>query len=425
MGFLHNRGRSRTVVAVFAVVMAAGLVAACSSSPGSTDEGGSAAQSTTEAAGADSSSSADASADTEESGAARDTSPVKIGVLLPYTGPFGLYGAPMEAAFKASLADETLGDGERSIELLFEDEATDPATAVTKATKLVEQDGVSAIICCATGGATVALGPILSEMGIPQLGPIPNPAGLSEFASAAVAAPTAAHDSEVFGTYAAEKLGYKTVAIIASDFDYGHEVADAFRDAFVAGGGEAVSEVYAPLGTTDFASYLSQIPEADATFAGFAGADAVRLVQQYDEFGLSDRQPLLGHGPLVTELVLNNIGPAAVGVQAAFYYSSQLDNPENKHFIDTMLAANPDFVPSHFTAGAWTSTKILLDAVNAVDDPTDGDALATAITSTTMTTPWGDLAFDPETGYAVSPTYYYKVVEKDGKLAHEIVDQIN
>jgi branched-chain amino acid transport system substrate-binding protein len=351
--------------------------------------------------------------------------PIKIGVLLPYTGPFGLYGKPMEAALTARLKlDENLA-GDRRVELVFEDEATDPATAVSKANKLVDQDRVSAVVCCATGAATLAVGPILAERGIPQLGPIPNPDGLSKFATAAVAAPTAGHDAGKLGSYAADELGHRSAAIVASDFAYGHEVADNFKKRFTEAGGSIVKEVHAPLGTSDFASYLSQLPKADVVFAGFAGADAVRFVQQYDKFGVKDKMPLIGHGPLVTELVLNQIGPAATDVGAGFYYSSTLDNAENQRFISTMKGLNPDFVPSHFTAGAWASGSVLLDAIErAGDDAAEGEKLAQAIRATKIDAPWGSLEFDAKTGYAIAPTYFYTVVSAGPGLEHKVVAQI-
>lgn len=350
---------------------------------------------------------------------------IKIGVLLPYTGTFGLYGKPMEAALRARLAvDHNEVDG-RKVELVFEDEATDPATAVTKANKLLDQDHVSAIVCCATGAATLAVGPVLAGRHIPQIGPIPNPDGLSKYKTAVVAAPTAGHDAGKLGEYAASSLGYKSAVLVASDFAYGHEVVDNFAQAFTAGGGKVVKTIYAPLGTNDFASYLSQLPKADVVFAGFAGADAVRFVQQYDKFGVKKRMPLIGHGPLVTELVLNQIGQAAVGVGAGFYYSSTLDNAENKRFIDTMKGINPAFVPSHFTAGAWATGSLLLAAIKqAGDKVSNGEEFAKVIRATTVDAPWGELKFDPKTGYAIAPTYYYTVVSNGGALSHKIVAEI-
>lgn len=351
--------------------------------------------------------------------------PIKIGVLLPYTGPFGLYGKPMEAALRARFQVAGNKVDGRPVQLVFEDEATDPGVAVTKANKLLDQDHVSAIICCATGGSTLAVGPILAERHIPQLGPIPNPSGLSAYKTAVVVAPSAGHDAEKLGTYAATTLGYHRAVVVVSDFSYGHEVANSFKKGFTQAGGVIVNEIQAPLGTNDFGSYLSQISNADVTFAGFAGADAIRFVKQYDQFGVKAKIPLIGHGPLVTELLLNAIGQSSVGVGAGFYYSSTLDNPENAKFISTMMAANANFVPSHFTAGAWATGSVLLDAIHrAHGKVTDGKAFAKLIRASKIATPWGALKFDQKTGYAIAPTYYYVVNSTNGVLKHSAIKKM-
>jgi branched-chain amino acid transport system substrate-binding protein len=353
------------------------------------------------------------------------TKTVKIGVLLPYTGAFGLYGKPMEAALRARLAAANGQVDGHKVELVFEDEATDAGTAVTKASKLIDQEGVSAIVCCATGAATLAVGPILAERGIPQLGPIPNPSGLDKYSTAAVAAPTAGHDATELGKYAATTLGYKRAVVAASDFSYGHEVAAGFSQGFTDAGGTIVKSVYAPLGTTDFGSYLTQLGDADVAFAGFAGADAIGFVKQYQQFGLKAKMPLIGHGPLVTELLLKAEGPASVGVGAGFYYSSSLDNAENTAFKAALKQVSPDLVPSHFTAGAWASMGVLLDAIHRMNGKvSDGKKFAAAIRQTHIDTPWGPLAFDQKTGYAIAPTYYYVVVSDAQGVHHKILGEI-
>jgi branched-chain amino acid transport system substrate-binding protein len=245
---------------------------------------------------------------------------------------------------------------------------------------------------------------------------------LSKYPTAAVAAPTAAHDAEALGRYAASKLGYRTAAVVASDFAYGKEVAAAFTQGFSAEGGTVTTTTFAPLGTQDFGSYLTKVGRPDVVFGGFAGADAIGFVKQYRGFGV--KAPLIGHGPLVTELVLNAIGPDAVGVGAGFYYSSQLDDPENHAFI-TAMKATPKFVPSHFTAGAWATGSVLLDAVKrAGADATNGEALAEAIRSSDIPAPWGRLHFDPKTGYAIAPTYFYEVTRSGGVLQHHVDAEI-
>ena len=351
--------------------------------------------------------------------------PIVVGVIGSYSGPFGIYGKPMELALRSRFALDNDAAGNHPIELVFEDDATDPATAVTKATKLVEEDGASVVICCVNGAATLAVGPVLAELGVPQIGPIPNPAGLGEFPSAFVAAPTAGYDAGRVGTYAATTLGYKTAAVLGSDFSYGHEVASAFIKGFTDAGGTILQEQYPALGTTDFGSFLASVPEADVVFGGFAGADGIAFVQQYEQFGLKARVPLIAHGPLVTELLLQQEGPAAAGITAGFYYSSKIENPENTRFMEALFAAKPDLPPSHFTAGAWAAGSVVLAAINSVGDATDDiEALTKAIATSKVEAPWGTLEFDPTTHYAAGTTYIYTVTQSNDALVHQMVTSI-
>jgi branched-chain amino acid transport system substrate-binding protein len=350
-------------------------------------------------------------------------STIKIGVVLPYTGNFGSYGNQMEAVLKARFARVGNKVAGHPIQLLFEDEATDPKTAVLKVTKLLTEDRVNAVVCCVNGSSTLAVAPVLQARKILQLGPIPNPSGLESYSNAAVAAPTAAHDAELLGRYAARKLKYKTAAVLASDFSYGHEVADAFKKGFTAYGGKIASEVYPPFPTQDFGSYLSQVGNPDVVFGGFAGGDAVAFVKQYRKFGV--KPPLIGHGPLVTELALKAETPEAAGVGAAFFYSSQLKTPDNAVFLSAMKAFSGQYVPSHVTAGAWTTGSVLIDTIKRLKgNIPNGVAFATAVRKTRIQAQWGLLTFDRKTGYARAATYYYKVVDNGEGLQHQIVAKL-
>ena len=83
-------------------------------------------------------------------------------------------------------------------------------------------------------------------------------------------------------------------------------------------------------------------------------------------------------------------------------------------------------MPSHFTAGAWATGGVLIDAITRLKgDLADGKALAKAIRDTKIETPWGPLSFDQKTGYAIAPTYYYEVTKDGGQLRHKIVGTIS
>src|SRR5438445_179411 len=93
------------------------------------------------------------------------------------------------------------------------------------------------------------------------------------------------------------------IAIMASDFVAGRHSVEAFGAAFRAAGGTIVKEIYAPLNTADFAPFMAQVSGlgADAVYAWFAGADSVRFVKAYQEYGLSGKLPLLAYNSLVDD----------------------------------------------------------------------------------------------------------------------------
>jgi branched-chain amino acid transport system substrate-binding protein len=350
--------------------------------------------------------------------------PVVVGVVNSYTGNFGIYGDPMELVLNQRLAadDDTAGDV--PVEVVYEDDATDPAIAVQKATKLIEEDGATVVVCCVNAASSFAVAPILADAGVPQIVPIANPLGLEDNSNAFVVGPSVDYDAERLGTYAAEDLEYGTALVFGMDQAYGQAVTAAFSKGFTDAGGEIVDTVMTPFGTEDFGSFLSGVPDADVAFGGYAGADAIAFVNQYDQFGVQDRMPLLGHGPLVTELLLQAEGPAASDTTAGFYYTSQLDEPENDAFMSALHDANPDIPPSHFTAGAWATGTLLLQAIAAADNPHSSEAVHDAIASTTFDAPWGSTSFDPDTHYVLGPTYVYTVVDDADGLHHKVLDTI-
>ena len=72
--------------------------------------------------------------------------PVKIGLLLPYTGVFALYGPAMTTAIELYLKQTGEQISNRPIQLIREDTESKPDVGLTKVRKLVERDRVNFII---------------------------------------------------------------------------------------------------------------------------------------------------------------------------------------------------------------------------------------------------------------------------------------
>ncbi len=78
-----------------------------------------------------------------------------------------------------------------------------------------------------------------------------------------------------------------------------------------------LSEVFPPLNTQDFGPYLQRVLQeaagAEAVWAWFIGADAIRFMTQFTEFGLKDQYALLGGGEIGDDPYLPEVGEADLG----------------------------------------------------------------------------------------------------------------
>ena len=343
---------------------------------------------------------------------------VTVGLVAPFTGVYGLYGPTLSGMMKGVFGHDGAPSG---IKFLTEDDAGDPQTALTKVRKLVQEDGADAVVCCINGAATLAVAPYLQGLGIPQIAPIPGPGGLGKFSTAYSVGFYPKQLTKPFGEYAAKELGYKKAIILSSDFVQGHDVADGFKAGFTAAGGKIVKEIYPPLDTSDYGPFLSQISDADVVFGFFAGADAVRLVKQYAAAGLKDKSQLIGLGPMVSRVVLDQIGDAAIGVEGVFHYAeSGMGNAADKAFTAAVSAVAPPAVTPNFVqANAWTTAQVIEQAIK--DSRESGDSLLKSISAVKVDAPWGPFSFNATTHYPVLKGLLYEVVKGPKRLDHKVL----
>lgn len=177
--------------------------------------------------------------------AAEDT--IKIGALMSFTGALAPYGPPIAngallAVEQINAAGGVLG---KRLELITEDDGTSPDVGRNAASKLVEIDGVSAIVGALSSGVTLAASSVT----------IPAEVVLMSPASTAPSIPALNDDDYVFRTVVSDEvqgvvmarlawlLGHRTASTIFVNNDYGKGLADTFRNTFQALGGQILAEV--------------------------------------------------------------------------------------------------------------------------------------------------------------------------------------
>ena len=351
--------------------------------------------------------------------------PIKIGVISPMSGGAAQAGKDMVNGMQMWL-DENGGQmAGRKVELIVEDSTGQPNIALTKLQKLVERDKVQVLVGELFAHIGYAMAPKVDEYRIPMLYPVIAADDLTQRKPAKWVVRTgwaSSQPSHPFGEYAAKVLGYKKIVTLGIDYAFGWEVIGGFQKTFEENGGQIIQKLWAPLNTTDFAPYLSQIKrDADAVFALMVSGSALRFPRQYQDAGLKAKFPLIGGGTTFDEFVLPSLGDEAIGGMTPLQYSAALDNPVNKRFV-AEYRKKYGKVPSYFSETSYTSTRWIAEAVKAVGgDVENREKFLEALRHVEIPdSPRGPVKLDAH-GNPVQNIYIRKVEKKDGELWNTVI----
>jgi branched-chain amino acid transport system substrate-binding protein len=350
--------------------------------------------------------------------------PFKIGMLAPLTGPFAQTGKDMVNGTELYLDEIGRQVGGRKIELVVEDDEAQPATALNKSRKLVEQDKVHVL----TGGQLASIGyalqPYIDAQKIPATYPVIASDDITQRKPAKWIVRTGWSTSQPmhpFADWVLKNTKYKKVAAIGMDYAFGYETIGGFQQVFEDGGGQIVQKIWTPLNTNDFAPFLAQLRrDADAVLALFVGRLALQFTKQYQEAGLKDRLPLLGGGTTTDESALPQMGDEAIGVITALHYSQALDNPANQKFAKA-FEAKAGKMASYYSEAAYTNARWIVEAAKLAGGKVeDRDAMLAALRKVTLKdSPRGPLSIDDYN--SVIQNVYIRKVERKDRLQNTVI----
>ena len=266
---------------------------------------------------------------------AAEKEPIKIGVMLPYSGVYAGLGEAATNGLKQAIREHGNKIAGRPVEFLLSDTEAKPARAPELTSAMTDKDKADFVIGPVHSG--VAMGMIKSIRGKDSIMIIPN-AGINA-ATGAFCQPNVFRTS--FSSWQtaypmgaeAVNMGYKKVVTMSWNYGFGKESLAAFEESFEAAGGDVVKKIFIPFPKTEFQSYLTEIAsiKPDAVFVFFAGGGSVKFVKDYEAMGLKDKIPLIGSG-FLTEGTIEAQGEAAEGLLTTLHYADSLDNPKNKTF---------------------------------------------------------------------------------------------
>lgn len=356
--------------------------------------------------------------------------PIRIGLMAPLTGVVAAGGKEVVDGFNLYWAEHGKAVAGRPIEIIVEDDGSNPDTALQRARRLVEQHKVNFLIGNILANTGLAVAEYVKTNGVPYFIPIiaaddltqrkriPNVVRIAGFSASQIPRPLA--------DYAYKKLGYRKVVTIAQDYTFGHEQCGGFAQTFSEAGGAIPLQLWNPLNTSDFSPYVAQIQAAkpDAVFAMELGADANRFLQQWGAFGLKGNIPLLGAGNFTDQSVIRTAGAEAEGVLSSAQFAEGNDDPKTQAFVAAYQKAY-GILPSFYGFSLYLGAMWLANAITSVKgDVEDRAKFLDAVRHVELKdSPLGRPVRLDEYGNPVYDVFIRKVVRRpDGKLWNGPID---
>ena len=349
--------------------------------------------------------------------------PIKVGLLAPLTGVVASGGREMVEGtqfYFDSIGNEIAG---RKIELIIEDDASNPDTALQKARRLVEQANVDFLIGNLLANTGLAVANYVKSNGTPYFIPIIAADDLTQRQRIKNVVRVAGYSASAFthplGDWAL-KQGYKRIATISQDYTFGHEQCGGLAQVFTEGGGEIVQQFWHPLNTADFSPYLGQLAnmKIDAVFAMETGADATRFIQQFASFGLKGKIPVLGAMNATDQSVIRTLGDECEGIVSPAHFAEGSTVPVTKKFVDDYTAKYQK-IPSLYGFSMFSGAMWVSEAIKAMGGKIPSkEALVDAVLKTDLAgSPLGTTVKLDAYGNPIYDVYIRKVVKRpDGKF---------
>ena len=347
---------------------------------------------------------------------AQDT--VKIGLILPMSGPFASTGRQIDAAVKLYMQQNGSTVAGKKIEVLLKDDTGTADVTKRLAQELIVNDKVAVLAGFGLTPLAMATAPIATQAKVPEIIMAAGTSSITEASPFIVRTSFTLAQSAVPIAEWAAKNGIKKVTTIVSDFAPGHDGEKSFSDAFTKAGG-TVENVRAPLRNPDFAPFLQKAADSkpDAIFVFVPSGVGSLFMKQYRERGLDKSGiKLIGPGDVTDDDILNDMGDVALGVITAQFYSAAHDSPENKAYVAAFTKANSGMRPNFMSVGGYDGMHLIYEALKKTNGSTDGQALIDAMKGLAWTSPRGPISIDPETRDIIQNIYIREVKRVDGQL---------
>jgi urea transport system substrate-binding protein len=301
---------------------------------------------------------------------ARSAEPIKIGAVLPFSGGVELYGAQAKLGIDLAVKEINAGDGilGRPVEVVYEDDKTDPTAAVDATRKLIERDGVLALVGPITSRNLNAIAPEVERLKTPLLYATNYEGGkCSRYVFSFSTVPN--QELAQLLPYMSRTFG-KTYFMLGADRAWPHSMFEAAEPMIRKAGGRVVATEYTEGKEKDFGALIARIAATKAKVLLFAlKGDGLDFIPQADDRGLLKSTTIAFLG--LSEADLGVFGGKGQNMFVVVPFIATSAMPSVKAFVAKVKAQAPantpvsNYVMTHYNA--LIATKAAIEKAGKVD----------------------------------------------------------
>lgn len=302
---------------------------------------------------------------------------VNVGVILPLTGDAAVYGRAIKNGIE--LAKRQIDSSSAvQVNLTYEDDRGQTATAISAAQHLIAEKKIFAIIGGAMSSTAEAIIPLCNQSKVVLLSPTATkPSLTTEGGYFFRLWPSDEYDGKVMADVAFNKLGIKKIAVLFINTAYGAGITEVFERNFTKLGGVIVGKDGYAQGSTDFKTQLTKIKQTkpDAVYLPGYVAEVSKILKQARELNVTTR--FLGVNSFYDPKIIELAGPAAEG---AVFTNPTYDTASSDKSIAEFVAEYEKMYgekPDAFAAQGYDSYMVLHRSL--VMRPKNGEELRHAL----------------------------------------------
>lgn len=354
--------------------------------------------------------------------------PVKIGLILPMSGPFASTGTQVETAvrlFQQKFGDTVAG---RKVEIILKDDGgLQPEVTKQLAQELIVKDNIHILAGFGLTPLALATAPLATQTKRPMIVMAAGTSIIVQRSPFIVRTSfTTAQNTAPMADWAA-KNNIKTVVTLVSDYSPGLDSEKVFIKRFTEAGGKVLANLRAPLRSPDFAPFIQKAKDLkpDALFVLVPSGQGVTVMKEFEERGLAKAGiHLIGTGDVLDDDLMPSIGKAALGVITSHHYSAAHPSPENKAYVAAFEKLSGGRRPNFMSVGGYDGMHLIYEALKKTNGDTDGEKLVEAMKGMKWMSPRGPISIDPATRDIVQTIYIRKAEMVNGAAYNIEFDKV-